>query len=237
MKKSIALVLLLFGMINAEPSEFSIQQMITAIEGSDYGRVKDLMEHYQFQQDPELMNRFLICARDVFDERKGSLTYRDKCAFASGMCLGAGASSLLSRLHLAIFISRHVGRKAGAYEALPGLAGGLLGCLGVYLMKHGMNVQPKLKVVGESDTPQDLEQSNSLCRRDKLFWASGGLIGICFSLLNPVGLRYGAYSNCYFASFSLAGEPTIGGMLAGLLGAILGRKLSMLSKRINLIKK
>ena len=98
MKKSIALGLFLFGMINAGQSEFSIQQMITAIEGCDYDRVKDLMEQHQFQQNPELLNRFLVSARDVIDERKDSIAYRDKLAFASGLCLGAATSLFTSQL-------------------------------------------------------------------------------------------------------------------------------------------
>ena len=53
-KKSIRLLVLLCGVINAEPSQFVVQQMLSAIEEIDAHAVKTLMEEYQFHKYPDL---------------------------------------------------------------------------------------------------------------------------------------------------------------------------------------
>ena len=223
MKKSIALVLLLYGMINAEQGEF--YQMFAAIEESDYSWVKDLMERYQFQRDPELMNRFLIYAREVVVDRNRSLTYRDEHAIAAGACVGAGVY-LMSKIPWALlyYLIGASTLKESGYESLPGLAGGLLGCLGVYHMKNSMNEQPRRKIVLDSENLV-VEQSNSLSRRDKLLFACGGLGAMWLSSLNPCTMHYKNDKGYHFdVDFPPQLAILTGGTIAGLLAVYLGSK-------------
>ena len=98
MKKSIFLTLVVCSMALAEPSHFVVKQMFTAIEKVDAHVVKTLMNEYQFQSEPDLMNRFLISARDVVEEQKGyiSLTSSrfDLLTMAAGLGL-CGISAML----------------------------------------------------------------------------------------------------------------------------------------------
>ena len=201
MKKSIALVLLLFGMINAEPSEFTIQQMITAIEGSDYGRVKDLIEHHQFQQDPELMNRFLICARDVVDERKGSIANRDKLIVASGACMATGVALSLPKRGVSTKSSttwqdteKKTIETVTVYYEFPtvqGFIGGVaLSCLSLYLIKKCMHVRPKPQFVEPGAIRDVDEPSNLVSRRDLLLGTSSVC---CSSMVCDIVLNRGGH--------------------------------------------
>lgn len=97
-KKSIRLLVLLCGVINAEPSQFVVQQMLSAIEEIDAHAVKTLMEEYQFHKYPDLIDRFLVSARDVLGEQKGRISLGGSRFDLLTLALGLGICGVSAML-------------------------------------------------------------------------------------------------------------------------------------------
>ncbi len=134
MKKSICLILVLFGVINAKPSRFALKQVVCAIESLDGRAVTDLVNKYEFQKEPDLLERLVLCAHDVMDEQKGLISLGASSLDVLSLVAGIGGA-LFS---VPLICSSWFGLDIELNESGMKLGGTALLALSLYLCKRGI---------------------------------------------------------------------------------------------------
>lgn len=134
MKKSICLILALFGVINAKPSRFAMKQVVCAIESLDCRTVTDLVNKYEFQKAPDLMERLILCAHDVREEQKGFTSL--SASPLDFLSLVTGIGGML--ISVPLLCSQWLGLELESGESGMKLGGAALLALSLYLCKRGI---------------------------------------------------------------------------------------------------